>query len=286
MKYNPSLHTKSLLIKGLLGKAESFVSNISKNRNDVIILNYHGTQKPFLENFEWQIEFLLKHFDPITPMEFEKIIETSQKLKIKKPKFLLTFDDGILNNLNIINLLKKHSLEAYFFIIPEFVDAIKPKTFFIENIRPIINPKIDNNKEDFTPLAWADIAELIKHGHTIGAHTSSHMMTKETCGERLEYEIVKAKQILEDKLNILIKTFCSINNTLESVNSKAALKIKENYQFHFTTIAGKNIPFLPFSIKRTNVESHWNNNAFKYAIGKWEQKRWKNKVLEVNQLMK
>ena len=111
-------------------------------------------------------------------------------------------------------------------------------------------------------------------------------MTKETSGERLEYERVKAKQILEDKLNIPIKTFCSINNTLESVNSKAALKIKKNYQFHFTTIAGKNIPFLPFSIKRTNVESHWNNNAFKYAIGKWEQKRWKSKILEVNQLMK
>ena len=286
MKYNPSLHTKSFLIKGLLGKAESLVSNISKNRNDIIVLNYHGIQKPFLENFEWQIRFLLKHFDPITPVEFENIIESPDNITLKKAKFLLTFDDGILNNLNAINILKKYSLNAYFFIIPEFVDAIEPKKFFMENIRPIINQNIDNNHEDFTPLTWSDIAGLNKQGHSIGAHTSSHTMTIKTSGEDLDYEIVKSKQIIEEKLNISINTFCSINNTLESVNPEAALKIKENYKFHFTTIAGKNIPFFPFIIKRINVESHWNNDAFKYAIGKWEQKRWKNKVFEVNQLMK
>jgi len=286
MKYNPALHNKSLLLKSLLGKTESLISNISANRNDIIVLNYHGIQKPFVENFEWQIKFLLQHFDPITPSEFEKKTATPDKLKLGKSKFLLTFDDGILNNSNIIELLEKYSLKAYFFIIPGFVNAIDPKTFFIENIRPIINTNIDNEKEDFTPLTWPDLNKIVERGHFIGAHSFSHTMTNETTGVDLDLEIIKAKQILEEQLNIPINTFCSINNTLQSVNAEAALKIKENYKFHFTTIAGENDPFLPFCIKRINVESHWNTGAFKYALGKWEQKRWKSKILKVNHLMK
>ena len=61
MKYNSILHTKVFLIKGILGKLESLISNISKNRNDIIVLNYHGVQKKFIESFEWQVNFLLQN---------------------------------------------------------------------------------------------------------------------------------------------------------------------------------------------------------------------------------
>jgi len=286
MKYNSILHTKVFLIKGILGKLESLISNISKNRNDIIVLNYHGVQKKFIESFEWQVNFLLQNFDPITPAEFEDLIESSEDLKYSKPKFLLTFDDGIRNNLNAISILNKYSLKAYFFIVPQFVDSEDPKEFFLNNIRPIINSNIDSNLEDFTPLVWSELKTLSENGHYIGAHTNTHAMTKNFRDEQLDFEIINSKQTLESMLDLEINAFCSINNTLESVNARAAKKIKENYKLHFTTVAGKNIPLNKHSIKRVNVESNWTDSAFKYALGNWDQKRWKQKINEVDNLMK
>lgn len=285
MKFNSQLHSKNFFIKGILGKIESTFGNISKNRNDILVLNYHGIQKAFIDNFDQQLQFLLQHFSPISPEEFEKEIDNKNINQTNKPKFLLTFDDGILNNLNAINILEKYNIKAYFFIIPDFVNSKKPKEFFIRNIRPVINSHIDSNAEDFSPLSWEQIQEIIRKGHQIGSHTSSHTLTSESSDEELTYEIIESKKVLEEKLNCKIRSFCSINNTFASVNKNAARLIRLHYDFHFTTIAGKNIPFNQFAIKRVNVEAFWPDNTFRYAIGKWELKRWKEKAKKIDELM-
>jgi len=285
MKYNSNLHSKSFIAKGILGKLESIFTSISKNRNDVLILNYHGIQDQFVSNFENQIEFLVQHFTPISPAEFEQQVDNKTINSISKPYLLITFDDGILNNLNALNILDKYNIKAYFFIVPDFVNSHSPKEFFIKNIRPIINPHIDNQPKDFTPLSWDQIREIKDKEHRIGSHTLTHTLTTEASNDELIKEIIESKKTLEKELNCVINSFCSINNTFLSVNKTAAKLIKENYKYHFTTIAGANIPLNNMAIRRVNVEAYWPENAFKYAIGKWELKRWKNKAIEVDQLM-
>ena len=75
MKYNSNLHTKGMLIKILLSKIENLVSKPFRNRKGIIVLNYHGTQLEFIGNFESQIKFMVEHFIPIAPSQFEEYTE-------------------------------------------------------------------------------------------------------------------------------------------------------------------------------------------------------------------
>jgi hypothetical protein len=106
-------------------------------------------------------------------------------------------------------------------------------------------------------------------------------MSKENTDENfLLNELVKSKAIIEKNIQIPITSFCSVNNSLISVNDFAKKIIEENYQYHFTTIAGSNNenPDTQF-IKRINVECFWMKGAIKFSIGGVNLKRSLNNII-------
>jgi len=280
MRYDKRIHPISHLAKAFLGNFAAPFS--SKEKNQLMVLNYHGTQKKFLPNFVAQLDYYSKRFDIISPEEFEKY--ALGHLELKGQKLLLTFDDGIKNNLYAIEELNKRNIKAYFFVVPGFVDCKKEeqKNFFIKNIRPVINPNIDSEEEDFQSMSWADINH-ISAKHTIGCHTYSHTLTSnENSKDLLRQEVVEAKTVIEKNTGKRISAFCSINNTLLSVNTEAKQLIEKNYDFHFTTFGGVNQPINSKCIERINVESHWLLGAVKFALSSLETKRWKEKIEAYN----
>jgi len=73
---------------------------------------------PYKNNvqFERDIDFLLKHYKPISP-------DIIYKNKKKENNFLLSFDDGLSEiYTDIFPILKKKNIKAIFFINPNFVD--------------------------------------------------------------------------------------------------------------------------------------------------------------------
>jgi len=280
MKYNREIHPLSHLVKSILGTVVTPFSSIEKNR--LIVLNYHGTQKKFLLNFRAQLEYYLKHFDIISPEEFEKYAHGH--LELSGQKLLLTFDDGVKNNLYAIDELNKRNVRAYFFVVPGFVNCerAKQKDYFIRNIRPVINSQVDSEEEDFESISWEDI-KLVSEKHAIGCHTYTHTLTtRENSNDVLKREILESKGEIESRLGKSIHSFCSINNTLLSVNTEAKQLIEKNYDFHFTTFGGVNQPINSKCIERINVESHWLLGAVKFALSSLETKRWKEKIEEYN----
>lgn len=276
MRYDKRIHPASHLAKALLG---NFIAPfIIKEKNRLIVLNYHGTQKKYLSNFKAQLDYYSKHFDFISPDEFEDY--ALGQLELKGQKLLLTFDDGIKNNLYAIDELNKRNISAYFFVVPGFVNCKhkEQKDFFVQNIRPLINPNIDSLEEDFLSLNWSEIKKICER-HVIGCHTYSHTITsKEENMEVLHKEIIEAKEIIESHVSKKVNSFCSINNTLLSVNAQAKQMIEKNYDFHFTTFGGINQPINSKRIERINVESHWLLGAVKFALSRLETKRWKEKI--------
>lgn len=280
MRYDKRIHPASHLAKALLGNFIAPFIRIEKNR--LIVLNYHGTQKKFLSNFKVQLDYYAKHFDFISPDEFEQY--ALGQLELKGQKLLLTFDDGIKNNLYAIDELNKRNISAYFFVVPGFVESAieQQRNFFIENIRPAVNSNIDNIAEDFQSLSWNDIKQ-VSEKHTIGCHTYSHTLTaNEMNPDNLKKEILDAGTIIENQIGKRTTGFCSINNTLLSINSGAKKLIENNYSFHFTTFGGINQPINSKRIERINVESHWLLGAVKFALSRLETKRWKEKIEEYN----
>lgn len=282
MTINLKIHNISHIIKSILGSIEFLFTKKNISNSSLFVVNYHGTQKKFIQNFENQICFFRKNYTIISPEQLDNFY--LNKLEHKK-YLLITFDDGIKNNLRALQILDKYNIKAYFFIVPDFIDTdnYKQKDFFLKNIRPVINPNIDHNSEDFNSLSWTEIKEMIMKGHRIGSHTKSHnLISEKSSNTQSEQQIIDSKEIIEEQLknlNIHLDAFCSINNTSESVGKKEMQLIQQTYKYHFTTFPGPNFPTSSkLLIKRANIESFWLMGAVKYALGKWDLKRWEKRV--------
>lgn len=276
MKYNRRIHNLPHIFKAIIGTIVSI--EILKPKNQLIVLNYHGTQNKNIHNFIKQINYLKKTYNIISPAEFEDLVNSNKKINGKK--LLLTFDDGIKNNLFAIEELNKLGISSYFFIVPQFIETSisDQKSFFVKNIRPIINNEIDNSPEDFLALSWGDLIEISKK-HMIGCHTYSHTMIKDVLNDlNLEKEIIESKLFIERKIGLDVNSFCSINNTLYTIGKNENAILKKHYRYHFTTFGGNNSTIDPFLIKRINVESHWLLGAFKFALSPFEFYRWRKKI--------
>jgi len=290
MNINIKIHTKNHLIKNILGNVEYLLSKLSLKKNELHIINYHGTQKKFLTNFRNQLAFFQEHFLIISPQDLDAFYQGKLN-STNKPLLLITFDDGIKNNTYAATILKEFKLKAFFFIIPDFVDTPihEQKEYFLKNIRPSINPNIDYTIEDFNAMNWHDIKNLLKDGHLVGSHTKSHtLISKRSSITNSVIEIADSKMIIAKKLNIsptLINVFCSINNSLESIGIKEKEIIQKNYSYHFSTLPGRNRSNSdPLFVRRINIETYWLMGAVKYATGKWGIKKWKNRIKEYENL--
>ncbi len=280
MRISSKLHSRPIILKAILGQINFLLNKFTYDSDELIVLNYHSTPKKFIDNFEKQTLFFKKHFDIINPECLTDYY--NGKLTSKKPKLLLTFDDGLKNNLYAAEVLYKHGIKAIFFLIPDFVDSdvTSQKGYYLKHIRPIINPNIDFESEDFEAIGWADLSELVSQGHCMGSHSKSHTMVADKLTEsQLTEEIVESGLTIEKKLGIKVNSFCSINNTLLSIGAREKLLINQHYEFHFTTIPGSNmIQKSKQFIKRRNVECFWPDGAMLFAVGKQDLRRWQSKI--------
>jgi peptidoglycan/xylan/chitin deacetylase (PgdA/CDA1 family) len=81
----------------------------------------HSYSYKNVRQFEHDLDFLLKHFNPISLSDLMQNINNKEKLSHKS--FLLTFDDGYREVADIIApILLKKSIPAVFFICSAFVD--------------------------------------------------------------------------------------------------------------------------------------------------------------------
>ena len=78
-------------IKIFLGFIEYNLFGSHYNKDNLIVLNYHGVPSKFLNNFESQINYLKREFFVINPNDLNRFFDTDWKTK--KPKLLITFDD-------------------------------------------------------------------------------------------------------------------------------------------------------------------------------------------------
>ena len=270
----------ALWIKNLLGV---IVWKKQPIMPQLVVINYHGTPKKYITNFENQIKFLLHNYEILTPEIFEKIANSDKPIVGRK--LLITFDDGMRNNNHAFEILKKYNISAYVFVIPEFVDKtnIYQKEYYLEHIRPKVDQNFGLEDEDFQTLNWKELSQL-SNFHTIGSHSNSHQMLANMSEQLLEKEILFSKIKIYQNINKSPSTFCSINNTLNTVSPKASSLIAQNYDFHFTTFPGNNIPIEKQLIKRVNIESHWPINAIKWALSPQDWNRYAVKITKYKNL--
>jgi len=153
-----------------------------------------------LKEFENDIDFLLKYFEPVTANDI--FLHTKGEKVITKPSFHLSFDDGMREVYEVaLPILKQKGIPATVFVNSDFVDNkdlfYRYKAALIADNQPSLKKevlkikylereKLDSIAEDLgidfdsflkekkPYLTTEEIKILQKNGFTIGAHSIDH----------------------------------------------------------------------------------------------------------------
>lgn len=201
------------------GKEELLAKSTATFQQKVPILMYHGVDDykgqglPILfvspANFEKQMQYLKDN--GYTLLTFERFGDIN---KVNKP-ILVTFDDGMKNNLNALQILEK--LED---------DKFKPAaTEFI------IAGRIDSGPYS---LSSADIKEMAGSGiFSIQCHTMSHSDLRKVTN--YEQELEASKEKIEQLTG---KPVIALAYPIGYFNDKVVAETKKYYQYAVTTKTG------------------------------------------------
>lgn len=202
------------------------------------IVNYHGTDAENKENFESQLIYYKKNYQPMSLKDIDSVLMWGG-WNHSKPGIMLTFDDGLKSNYDIaIPLLEKHGFTGTFFISSGLI-------------------REGGNLGRY--MCWDELKNLSVN-HVVGCHTHTHMRLKEGTDEgTLEKEIFKSKKLIEMHLGEPVDSFCWVGGERWSYGSLAALKIREaGYKYSFMTNC---CPITRASnrlqLQRTNIEASW-----------------------------
>jgi len=110
-------------VKGLLYRS-GVLSLAAQARGHVRVLMYHGVSPRSLSPkvFEQQIRYLSGHFDFYWASELPGLI--AQIPSLPRPAIVLTFDDGLRNNVrNVVPVLERYGAKATFYVVSDLLDG-------------------------------------------------------------------------------------------------------------------------------------------------------------------
>ena len=173
--------------------------------------------------------------------------------RCKQLQVTLTFDDGFRSVCEVLENLP--GCRAIFFVSPNYLSIADDKArerFFYRNLLDRPNARLQGKlPPSMAPLSWADLANLCRRGHTIGAHTLNHVRLSRLASVRaLEKEIIGSGDLLEDRLNTPIQWFAYPFGDLGSIHKKACRIISKRYQNMCTGLRGNNF-------QRSNAHVWW-----------------------------
>ena len=259
-------------VRYFLGVFYKLISGINRllnlKKNCVTVINYHGIEPEFFENFKSQINWLNRNYKIITPDEFKAYKKGD--IEFTKHCVLITFDDGFVSSYNSIQkVLNPLGIKTTFFIPSIFVNSSKKKWKEIIS-KNFFSGKLDTNNfpDYYMPIDNKKIKNLITQGHNIGGHTHSHCnVLKINSNELLQTEIINPINIYKKTFNIKLNSFAFPYGRINHINDYLLKKISLNYSYCFSNIRGTNCKETSnFAIKRQNVSPDMPINYFGYII--------------------
>ena len=243
---------KNIILKILY----SMIGEINSDQLRVIIIHdIHPSQE---KNFEKLIYKLQETWNIISPLQFKEIIKNN-KSKIKNKNVLITFDDGYKSQKKITEkYLDPLNIKALFFIVSNFV-----KLNQLEDAHNFIRKNFYKEEKSFPDLDkntlnmnTDDIRELVKNGHSIGGHTSTHsQLSKIRHSNILLDEIVNSSLQLEKIIkNYEIEDFVYTFGDIKSINKKSTQIILKNYKYLYSGLRGNNLNLNSKIIRRDAID--------------------------------
>jgi len=268
---------------------------INSTKQHVINVFYHTVSDEYLphisplykfkntKEFEQDIDFLLKHFQPISVDDV--LLHIQNKQRIEKPAFHLSFDDGLREIYDVVMpILHRKGVPATIFVNSDFVDnkdlffrykaaliadkkksmkseilKIKyPERQLLDNLAPTLNINFRDFLQQQQPyLTTEQLKILQKNGFTIGAHSEDHP----------NYNLISEKEQIEQTINscafvrqnfAMERSFFAFPFSADGVDERFFEAIHNNVDITFD-ISGINTAHNGKLISRINMETYGKN---------------------------
>jgi len=194
-------------------------------KKKVTILMFHEISKEIAEQ---TFLYLHKKYNIIHLNDYINACETKDKSKIPSKAIIITFDDGLVSNYNILPVIKKFNTPITLFLCSEIINT--NRHFWYKHQRlslPLSAYKPMPNKERLDELAKDGFIQDKEYGivHALSkaqiiemsefvnmqAHTKFHPCLPMCEDEEAKEEIFGSKQMLESEYGFIINTIAYPN---------------------------------------------------------------------------
>jgi len=153
------------------------------------ILCYHDVPRAHARNFEAQLRLLGEHFSFVSLSEG---LSRMWKGKISCPILTVTFDDAPRSVWDVAApVLERLGVRACLYAVVDYIE--EGKTYRDENPLPV--------------MKWEELLSWLDSGHEVGSHTMTHAAISRCTFERMNWEMVESKRILEENLGRKVRHF-------------------------------------------------------------------------------
>lgn len=230
-------------------------------------VNYHDVLPSESRNFEKQLLFYKKHFQPVG---YDDLIAFFDGFwPHEKPGLILSFDDGFRSAAEVIApLLEKHGFQGWFFIPAGLLDIPDHEQHRYSDYKWTEEQVFKEYNDMRFYLTWPQVKALDKR-HVVGCHTLSHCRLRADLSEAsLQKEIVDAKTFLSSRLGHEVDTFAWVGGESTAYSREAAYFIqKAGFRFVFLTNSSIIKPETPpHLLDRINIESCYPLSLTKFQI--------------------
>jgi len=194
-------------------------------KNKVTILMFHEISK---ETAEQTFSYLQKKYNLIHLQEYIDACKTNDKTKIPKKALIITFDDGLFSNYEMLPIIKKYNTPVTLFLCSEIINTNRHFWYKHKGLsKPLSDYKVLSNQDRLSELAKdgfiqekeyknahalskVQVIEMSKHIN-MQSHTKFHPCLPECEFEVAKEEIYESKQKLEDEYSFSINTIAFPN---------------------------------------------------------------------------
>lgn len=206
------------------------------------VLVFHDIPPNSIGLFSDQIKWIKRRWKFIDSETFGSIIMGNCPLN--EDSLLLTFDDGFYSNYHVaMNVLNSMNIKAVFFVVSGFIDTkseIESRNFISKGIRRDLSPAM--MPSHWKAMSWADLRKLQSIGHTIGAHTATHVRLSELNNDlELIREIAESADYIEDKIDRSVNSFAFTFGDYSSLSKKAVMIAANRFQYVYSSLRGDNV---------------------------------------------
>jgi peptidoglycan/xylan/chitin deacetylase (PgdA/CDA1 family) len=247
-------------------------------------LNYHDVPPDRADDFERQLRFYTRNFEPV---DYEGLMALHDgRWRASKPGLILSFDDGLRSHADVVApLLERHGFVGWFMVPGGFVDAGPEDQRAFARDHQISHADF-NYGDPRIAITWDDVQRLGRR-HVIRCHTWDHRrLSADLRPEELEVQIRDARRRLEKKLGLEVPVFAWVGGEEWSYSSGAARAIwNAGFRCSFMTnnrVIQQGSELL--QLQRTNVEASDPDAVVRFQVSGLLDLLYTPKRLRVNKL--